>query len=143
VSFLLKFQKIGKRGKNSLKILGIDDNESINKMLKNILIPAGHEYQSVTNGRDGLKLIQEQTWDVVLLDVAMPEFSGYDVIFELVKNRSLKKQPVILFTASNVASEDLSHMLQLGVYCCLQKPIDVKNLLEILENVKNRKEGDE
>ncbi len=112
-------------------------------MLKNILIPAGHEYQSVTNGRDGLKLIQEQTWDVVLLDVAMPEFSGYDVIFELVKNRSLKKQPVILFTASNVDSEDLSHMLQLGVYCCLQKPIDMKNLLEILENVKNVKNGDE
>ncbi len=121
-----------------MKILGIDDNESINRMLKNILIPAGHEYQSVTNGRDGLKLIQEQQWDVVLLDIAMPEFSGYDVVFELIKNRTIEKQPVILFTASTISSDDQNHMLQLGVYCCLKKPINVKNLLEILENAKNR-----
>ena len=118
--------------------MGIDDNESINKMLKNILIPAGHEYQSVTNGRDGLKLIQEQNWDVVLLDIAMPEFSGKDVVDELVKTGNIKKQPVILFTASTISSDDQNHMLQLGVYCCLKKPIDIKNLLEILENAKNK-----
>jgi len=122
---------------NSLKILGIDDNESINKMLKNILIPAGHEYQSVTNGRDGLKLIQEQTWDVVLLDVAMPEFSGKDVVDELVKTGNIKKQPVILFTASSIANDEVNDMIKQGVRLCLRKPVEIKNLLEILENVKN------
>ena len=137
MSFLLKFQKIGKRGKNSLKILGIDDNESINKMLKNILIPAGHEYQSVTNGRDGLKLIQEQTWDVVLLDVAMPEFSGKDVVDELVKTGNIKKQPVILFTASSIANDEVNDMIKQGVRLCLRKPVEIKNLLEILSYVKN------
>jgi len=75
---------------------------------------------------------------VVLLDIAMPEFSGYDVVFELIKNRTIAKQPVILFTASTISSDDQNHMLQLGVYCCLKKPINVKNLLEILENAKNR-----
>ncbi len=120
-----------------MKILGIDDNESINKMLKNILIPAGHEYQSVTNGRDGLKLIQEQTWDVVLLDVAMPEFSGKDVVDELVKTGNIKKQPVILFTASSIANDEVNDMIKQGVRLCLRKPVEIKNLLEILENVKN------
>ena len=123
-----------------MRILGIDDNKDINEMLKTVLIPAGHEYQSVTNGREGLKLIQEQQWDVVLLDIAMPEFSGYDVVFELIKNRTIEKQPVILFTASTISSDDQNHMLQLGVYCCLKKPINIKNLLEILENTKNRQE---
>jgi len=120
-----------------LKILGIDDNESINKMLKNILIPAGHEYQSVTNGRDGLKLIQEQTWDVVLLDIAMPEFSGKDVVDELVKTGNIKKQPVILFTASSIANDEVNDMIKQGVRLCLRKPVEIKNLLEILANVKN------
>ena len=136
MSFLLKFQKIGKRGKNSLKILGIDDNESINKMLKNILIPAGHEYQSVTNGRDGLKLIQEQTWDVVLLDIAMPEFSGKDVVDELVKTGDITKQPVILFTASSISNEEVNEMIKIGVRLCLRKPMSITNLLEVLANVK-------
>ena len=119
-----------------MKILGIDDNESINKMLKNILIPAGHEYQSVTNGRDGLKLIQEQNWDVVLLDIAMPEFSGKDVVDELVKTGNIKKQPVILFTASTISSDEINEMIKMGVTSCLRKPMSMKNLLEVLANVK-------
>jgi len=119
-----------------LRILGIDDNEDINEMLKTVLIPAGHEYQSVTNGRDGLKLIQEQQWDVVLLDIAMPEFSGYDVIFELIKNRIIKKQPVILFTASTISSDEINEMIKMGVALCLRKPMSMTNLLEILANVK-------
>ncbi len=119
-----------------MRILGIDDNKEINEMLKTVLIPAGHEYQSVTNGRDGLKLIQEQQWDVVLLDIAMPEFSGRDVVDELVKTGNIKKQPVILFTASTISSDEINEMIKMGVTSCLRKPMSMKNLLEVLANVK-------
>ena len=105
-------------------------------MLKAVLIPAGHEYQSVTSGKEGLKLIQEQTWDVVLLDIAMPEFSGYDVVNELVKTGDIKKQPVILFTASTISSDEVNEMLKMGVALCLRKPMSMTNLLEVLANVK-------
>jgi len=105
-------------------------------MLKNILIPAGHEYESVTNGKDGLKLIQEQTWDVVLLDVAMPDFSGKDVVNELVKTGDINKQPVILFTASSISSDEVNEVIKQGVRFCLRKPMNIKDLLEVLSNVK-------
>ena len=123
-------------GANSLKILGIDDNIIIGKVLQDVMTQAGHDFKFVNNGRDGLKLIQEQKWDAVLLDIAMPKFSGKDVVNELVKDGNIKKQPVILFTAVSLDPEEVDKMIQQGVHSHITKPIDMKNLLEVLENLK-------
>jgi len=121
---------------NNLKILGIDDNIIIDKLLQDVMIQAGHDFKFVNNGRDGLKLIREQKWDAVLLDIAMPSFSGIDVVNELVKDGNIKKQSVIVFTAVSLDPEEVDKMTQQGVYSHIKKPIDMKNLLEILENIK-------
>ena len=123
-------------GANNLKILGIDDNIIIDKLLQDVMTQAGHYFKFVNNGRDGLKLIREQKWDAVLLDIAMPKFSGKDVVNELVKDGNIKKQPVILFTALSLDPEEVDKMIQQGVYSLIKKPIDMKNLLEVLENLK-------
>ncbi|MCH8860213.1 MAG: response regulator [Thaumarchaeota archaeon] len=120
-----------------MKILGIDDNENINKMLDDVMTQAGHDFKSVNNGRDGLKLIREQKWDAVLLDVAMPNFSGKDVVNELVKDGNIKKQPVILFTALSLDTKEVNEMIKQGVYSCITKPANMENLLEVLENLKD------
>jgi len=121
---------------NNLKILGIDDNIIIDKLLQDVMTQAGHYFKFVNNGRDGLKLIREQKWDAVLLDIAMPKFSGKDVVNELVKDGNIKKQPVIVFTALSLDPEEVDKMIQQGVYSLIKKPIDMKNLLEVLENLK-------
>ena len=123
-------------GANNLKILGIDDNIIIDKLLQDVMTQAGHYFKFVNNGRDGLKLIREQKWDAVLLDIAMPKFSGKDVVNELVKDGNIKKQPVIVFTALSLDPEEVDKMIQQGVYSLIKKPIDMKNLLEVLENLK-------
>jgi len=120
-----------------LRVLGIDDNEDINEMLTDVLIPLGYEFQFVNNGKDGLKLIHEQKWDAVLLDIAMPEFSGKQVVSELEKNGEINKQTVILFTASSVTNDEIDGMIKQGVRCCLRKPVEMENLLKILEEIKN------
>jgi len=107
-------------------------------MLQDVMTQAGHDFKFVNNGRDGLKLIREQKWDAVLLDVAMPNFSGKDVVNELVKDGNIKKQPVILFTAVSLNPEEVDKMIQQGVYSHIKKPIDMKNLLKVLENSKER-----
>ena len=124
-------------GANNLKILGIDDNIIIDKLLQDVMTQAGHDFKFVDNGRDGLKLIREQKWDAVLLDIAMPNFSGKDVVNELVKDGNIKKQPVILFTAVSLDPDEVDKMIQQGVHSHIRKPIDMKNLLEVLENLKD------
>ena len=119
-----------------MKILGIDDNADINELLDTILNGSGHEFIYVKSGIEGLKLIHEKKFDIVLLDLAMPEFSGFDVINSLVKEGLLTKQKIILFTASSVLDVEIEELVKKGVHSCIRKPVDVDLLLEKLEQLQ-------
>jgi len=74
-----------------MKILGIDDNEDLLELCETYLNSVGHEFTGINNGREGLQAIKDKKFDVVLLDLSMPEFSGADVIDALVKEDITKK----------------------------------------------------
>jgi len=118
-----------------MKILIIDDNEKISKMLSTFLRLNGNECITASKGRTGLSLIEEQKFDVVLLDLAMPDFSGYDVIDALEKNGTLKQNKIIVFTASNVSQAKLDELVSRGVRDYVLKPIDLNELLEKLKDI--------
>jgi CheY-like chemotaxis protein len=118
-----------------LKILGIDDNTDITELLDAVL-NVDHEFQYVNSGRDGVKLIQENDFDIVLLDLSMPDFTGLDVINEISKNGDLSKQKIVLFTASSMTDIEIDELLKLGAHSCIRKPIDPDLLLEKLERLK-------
>ena len=69
-----------------MKVLLIDDNETITEMMSKYLTAKGHQCSVTNDGRTGLTLINEKKFDVVLLDLAMPDFTGVDVIDELSKS---------------------------------------------------------
>ena len=119
-----------------MNILGIDDNEDILKLLKTVLISKGHDFTPALNGKDGVKLIEEQNFDAILLDLAMPEFSGLDVIESLKKSNRLKEQKIILFTASSATDKEIDVLLQNdGIRTCVRKPVDIKILINKVEEV--------
>jgi len=99
-----------------MNILAIDDNEDILNLLDTVIAGEGHDFTQVGNGKDGVKLIEEQNFDAILLDLAMPEFSGIDVIESLKKSNILKDQkilnlPVKGFTLSDeVIVHELLHL---------------------------------
>jgi len=116
-----------------LKILGIEDNLDINKLLDTVLNGSGHEFRYVSSGRDGLKLIHKQKFDLVLLDISMPEFSGFDVIDSLRKSSDIKKQRIVIFTASSITDSEINELTKGAVFFCIRKPIDMNILLEKIE----------
>ena len=118
-----------------MKILGIDDNPDINELLNTILTASGHEYSSVTSGREGVKLIQQNKYDLLLLDIAMPEFSGLDVIEALRKEKLMEKQKIVIVTASAVTEGEIEELLKNGVEKCIRKPLDIDHLVEELEKI--------
>ncbi len=119
-----------------MNILGIDDNEDILKLLDTIITSKGHNFTQTGNGKEGVKLIEEQNFDAVLLDLAMPEFSGMDVIESLKKSNNLKDQKIILFTASSATNKEIDELLQnVGVSSCIRKPVDIKTLINKIEEV--------
>jgi DNA-binding response OmpR family regulator len=121
----------------SLEILIIDDNEQITKMLTTFLELKEHKCTVANDGKEGLAIIKENRHDVVLLDLAMPEFDGFAVIKDLEENNMLKDHKVIVFTASTITEEDLDELVNRGVSSYILKPIDIDLLLSKIIETAN------
>ncbi len=112
-----------------LKILVVDDNEEFCQNLKDILELHDYEVATAYDGFKGLKLVKENGFDLVLMDVKMPVMDGvetYKKIKEVAANT-----PVIMMTAYTV--EDLiKEALQKGAYGSLRKPLDFDELFSLI-----------
>ncbi len=117
-----------------MKILLTDDNVSITKMMSKYLTRKGHDVTVSNDGKNALSIMNGEKFDRVLLDLSMPEFSGYDVIDALEKDGTLKEKNIILFTASVAADEEINKLIDRGVKSCLRKPVDLELLLKTLES---------
>ena len=119
-----------------MNILAIDDNEDILKLLDTVITGNGHDFTQVRNGKEGVKVIEEQNFDAILLDLAMPDFSGIDVIESLKKSNYLKDQKIIIFTASSATDKEIGELLQNeGVFSCIKKPVKIKFLMSKIEEM--------
>jgi len=103
-------------------------------MLSEILSLEGHECIVSNNGRNGLVLLESQKFDVTLLDLSMPEFSGYDVIDALEKNEELKYKKIIVLTASSISNDESRELKNRGVHAVLKKPVDPLVLLATIKS---------
>ena len=127
-----------KEESKALNILIIDDNEQITKMLTTFLELKEHNCTVANDGKEGLKLIKENTHDVILLDLAMPEFDGYAVIKDLEESETLKDHKIIVFTASTITQEELDELVDRGVTSYILKPIDIDLVLsKVIETAQS------
>ena len=121
--------------RKEMKILTIDDNKEIIGLLDIVLTAMGHKIFSTTDGKEGLKLIQRNSYDVIVLDISMPNFSGLDIIDELEKCNTLKNHKIILFTGSTLNEKTANELLEKGVRGILRKPIEVEELEKEINNL--------
>jgi len=119
-----------------MKILGIDDNEDLLNLCEIALTADGHEYTGISNGREGLQAINDEKFDIVLLDLSMPDFSGEDVMKALVEEGIMNKQKVAIFTAMAPTKEDIDQFLENGAHSVLKKPVDEDRLLEFVHKLE-------
>jgi DNA-binding response OmpR family regulator len=112
-----------------LNVLIIDDNEQITKMISSFLDMSNHDCTVVNDGKEGLELIKTKQFDSIVLDLAMPEFDGYEILDTLQKEDPSQIPKIIILTASSVSIETVRKFKELGVSSCLQKPVDIDQLL--------------
>ena len=117
-----------------MKLLVIADNESITKLLSNYLKIKKHDCVYTNNSVTGLSLIQQQQFDVVLLDIAMPELSGLEVLEQLDKKNKIKENHIYLFTATPNHRAEIEKWLERGLSGYLKKPIKLQDLMQIIES---------
>jgi two-component system, OmpR family, response regulator len=104
-------------------------------MLKKFLEIKGHDCIISQDGRNSLDFMMRKKFDVIILDLAMPEFSGYDVIDELEKNGRIKEQNIIVLTASSISADSINSLLKRGIKSCLTKPVTPDILLKTISSI--------
>ena len=116
------------------KILLIEDEEKIARFTELELVHEGYEVTKAFNGREGLELAEKGGFDLVLLDVMLPELNGLEVLRRL---RRSSQVPVIMLTARGDAS-DMVRGLDLGADDYLPKPFNPRELLSRIRAVLRR-----
>jgi DNA-binding response OmpR family regulator len=119
-----------------MKVLLIEDNRDIADMVRLCLESENIVCKTTEDGKEGLQWIKEDKFDAILLDLAIPEFSGFDIFRVLKDENLLGSRNVLIFTASSVTDEDMKEMLSAGAKGVLRKPLSIDELLEAVERFR-------
>lgn len=107
-------------------VLLVEDDAWIRTFLRDALSDEGYAVLEAADGLTAVRLAKERTPNIVLLDVAMPEFTGIDVLHALRQARETRSLPVLILTAyRGVLSEQDAN----SAVAVLSKPIDIEALL--------------
>lgn len=130
----LSSKEIGKS--RELNILIVDDEMDFVRILNYAFEEMGYKNATVVNsGKDALKIFEEKLFDIVFLDMLLPDMRGED-IFKTIK---LKSPEIPVVFISGQVGLDESDILDKGAYAFLQKPFDINDMFEILNKIVKEK----
>ena len=131
-----------RESRDALNILVADDNPVNQTLARRLLEKRGHTVVLAETGRAVLTAIEERTFDLVLMDVQMPEMDGLEATAAIRKREksSGKHLPIIAMTA-NAMIGDKEHCLRAGMDGYVAKPLSVKDLFEAIEALLARPAG--
>ncbi len=109
--------------RGAARLLVVDDNKVNRLLLARSLEIQGHSVASAENGRVALELLRREAFDLVLLDMEMPEMDGFQVLEQLVHDRQLHDLPVIV-TSSLEGIANVVRCIELGAEDYLAKPVN-------------------
>ena len=104
-------------------LLVIDDNRVNRLLLTRGLEQQGHSVASAENGRQGMEMLRAKPYDLVLLDIEMPELDGFQVLQQMLADPDLRDIPVIMTSASDEV-DSVVKCIELGAEDYLTKPLN-------------------
>ncbi|MBM7556872.1 CheY-like chemotaxis protein [Halanaerobacter jeridensis] len=107
---------------NSAQILVVDDIASNRKLLTSILKEENLESVTASNGAEAIELAKEQKFDLILMDLKMPEVDGYQALTQIKEEGLNQSTPVLVLTAS-VTKEEIKEVNDVEFDAFLSKPI--------------------
>jgi len=109
-------------------ILAVDDENDVLLIIKTALLSEGFDVQTAGSGPEALTAIETATPDLVILDMMMPEMTGFDVLKQMRQNPATKSTPVIMLTG--VLNKDkVREAIDMGVTYYIVKPFEFHDLV--------------
>ncbi len=113
-------------------ILVVDDDPGISRLLRYNLEDRDTHVIAAVNGLDGIRLLTEEKIDLLILDIRLPDFSGWGILGLLRMSEVYRRLPVIMISVESAETELVTTYRPDGY---LQKPFDVRQLLTMVEKV--------
>jgi two-component system, chemotaxis family, chemotaxis protein CheY len=117
------------------RVLLVDDEAQIRSIVRMLLDRMGHEVQEATNGREAVQTFREKHFDVVILDIFMPEKDGLECIGELRKLDKNVKIVAVSGGGSRGMMDPLRVASQMGADAVLLKPFDLSQLRRVIDEL--------
>lgn len=112
------------------RILVVDDDEALRRLVERTLGLEGYTVETVTSGQEAIERVRESPPDLVLLDVMLPDIDG-KVVLQQLREEGHDKLPVVIFTAGVVPPDELA---ALGGITIVPKPFDLDDFLATIRN---------
>jgi len=111
----------------------VDDNEDIRNLIS-IILGGGYEVRAVGSGTEALAIYEEFRPDLVLLDIMMPEVSGFEVLMKIrdLRSSKLNSVPIVMITAKSM-TEDIDKAIELGANSYIVKPFRAETLKQKID----------
>jgi CheY-like chemotaxis protein len=115
-------------------VLVADDSQDILNLVELILQSSGYDCTKANTAKHALELIYDKNnnYDLILMDLAMPEMSGIDVLSKLKQDGLLHKQKVVFFSASSLTDDEKDDLKKIGAMDAMKKPFSKAELLEFV-----------
>ena len=121
----------------STKVLLVDDEQQFVEPLAERLNNRGFQTGVAFSGDEAIALVEEQDWDVIILDVLMPGRDGTETLREI---KRIKPLVEVIMLTGHASVESAIEGMKLGAYDYLMKPMELKDLVKKIEHAHHRKE---
>ena len=121
------------------KILIVEDDTPLAMMMVHVLSHAGCDVLVASTGKKGLELAQENKFDLITLDVDLPDINGFMICKEL-KQRHLSRHTPVVFVSGRPSEQNVQRGLEVGAVDYIAKPFGVEFAPRLLSHVPQRKE---
>ncbi|RJE72168.1 histidine kinase [Pseudoalteromonas sp. MSK9-3] len=118
-----------------IKIMVIEDNEIYREMISKILINAGHNVEAVSSGLIAIKKLKKQKYNMIFMDLFMPELDGYNTTRNIRNISHCKNLPIVALT-SNKNKDLIRKWATLGLTAYIAKPSTKQSILKAVEKAK-------
>ena len=125
--------------KYPISILIAEDNPINQKLLTHILQKNGYQPDLASNGLEVLQSVRRQKYDLIFMDVQMPEMDGYEATRQLAKRYAKKERPIIVAVTANALKGDKELCEEAGMDDYIMKPIRVDELKRVIEKFFSKK----
>ena len=121
-----------------MNILHVDDSPEICQLYADMLATGNNTVKSVNDGREGLELVLKNDYDLILLDICMPKYSGINFIHDLKAKKPSEMKKIVIISVLELRESHKKELLKLGIHSVEEKPATIQKLEVIKKDLQLR-----